>query len=93
MDNDALDRLTAQISAVERVVVMLLSDALKRLPPEEAYVLESVLKPELHPANVSDINTADYSAGRTLEYENFSARMLAAAHEIAFPAEARTQTE
>ena len=93
MDNDALDNLTSHISAVERVVVMLLSDALKRLPPEEAYVLESVLKPKPQLLNIPDINTADRCAGRTCEYDNILARMLAAAHEIAFPAETRTQAE
>ena len=93
MDNDALDKLTTHIAAMERVIVMLLSDALKRLPPEEAYVLESVLTPKPQLLKVANINTDDRCAGRTSEYENFLARMLAAAHEIAFPAQARTQTE
>lgn len=83
MDDHTLNNLVAQISAVERVVTLLLAEALKSLPMEDAGTLEMALSPKMTPPPAPDINTADHWAGRTIEYERVVARILKAAQEIA----------
>jgi hypothetical protein len=87
MDNEVLNKLIAQASAIERVVALLLSDSLKKLSEPDRMTFENALSPEgmktLRPPRASNISDADDFAGRTIEYQRVVARILRAAQEIA----------
>jgi hypothetical protein len=90
VDDHTLNSLIAQISAVERVVTLLLADALHKLPLGEAEELRTHLDAKLAPPRTDDLSTADHWAGRTIEHERVLARILGAAQEIATLRSART---
>jgi hypothetical protein len=84
MDNEVLNKIIAQTSALERVVTLLLSDRLQRLPESDLLTLRLALDPDnLKPPTTSNLSDADDFAGRTLEYQRVVKRIVDAAQEIA----------
>jgi hypothetical protein len=83
MDNELLNKITAQLSAHERILTILLSERLKDLPLEDQSSLEEIVTGKINPPQTRDLSLADDWAGRTIEYEHVIARILSIAQEIA----------
>jgi hypothetical protein len=84
MEEEVIGSLAAQLSGIERVVTLLLSEHLKRLSESDAIVLLAALNPtNVTPPQTDDLDLADHLAGRTIMYRHVVQRIANAAQEIA----------
>jgi hypothetical protein len=93
MDHELLNKMIAQLSALERIATILLSERLKDLPLGDRLSLEEIVTGKLTPPQTENLSLADDWAGRTLEYDRVIARILSVAQEIATLRAGQTEPE
>lgn len=83
MHNENLNKIAGHAAAMERIVTLLLSDALVNLSPADQASLKKAIKQEFPLPRTGDLGLADDWAGRSVHYERVISRVLGVAEEIA----------